>query len=176
MTASDLSIGSSDLSGSAPDMTACPPAPDAGTPHSLAVKIQLTDDGMGVPFFTQNGSIVHVPKADIVGKQYIYATTKGGDQVTNAKMIDLGAGNIGNDLTASFSTPAHYPNGPWEMGLYIAVTPQNPPTGPQPGDLAAFDLTPPPGCEPPVTGISVRMTVKDADAGVTLSNRYFIRF
>ena len=166
-----------DMAKAVADMAMCPAATDAGTPHSLSVKIELTDDGMdGVPFFTQNGSVVHVWKGDIIGKQFIYATAKGGDQVGNAKLIDFGAGTIAKDLTASFTTPAHYPNGPWEMGLYIAITPQNPPTGPQPGDLAAFDLTNPPACEPPVTGVSVRMSVKDADASVTMTNRFFIRF
>ena len=43
-------------------------------------------------------------------------------------------------------------------------------------DGSHTDLTAPVACEPPVTGVSVRMTVKDADASVTLTNRYFIRF
>ena len=107
-TVADLSSSPADMG----DMMSCPAAAeDAGTPHSLSVKIQLTDDGMGVPFFAQNGSMVHVPKADLVGKQFVYATAKGGDQVANGKMIDIGAGTIGNDLTAMFTTAAHCPAG-----------------------------------------------------------------
>src|SRR5438874_2077120 len=106
-TAADLG------SAAAPDLS-CGAPPDGGALHTLGVKVQLTDDGMGVALFAQNGSMVHVPKADIAGKTYYWATVKGGEQVTNAKMIDVGFGMIGGDLTASFTTAAHYTDGPWE--------------------------------------------------------------
>jgi hypothetical protein len=148
----------------------------SGPPHAIAVAVALSDDGQGVKLFTQNGSTVHVPTANLAGKSYYWATAKGGDSIFNAKMIDLGAGAVAPDLSARFTTPAHYPDGPYELALFISVTGGDPTKGPQPGDLASFDLTAPPPCDPPVTGVSVRVDVAGGDAQVTLTNRYFIRF
>jgi hypothetical protein len=148
----------------------------SSVPRALRVNVALTDDGQGIPLFTQNGSMVHVPAADVAGKPFFWATTPGGEPVGNAELIDIGGGTIDPDLTAEFTTPEHYPDGPWEMALFISVVGGDVMMGPQPDDLAAFDLDPPPAGDPPVTGISVRMKVSGADAEVTLVNRYFIRF
>ena len=81
---------------------------------------------------------------------------------------------LGPDLTASYTTPARYADGGWEVACVISLT--GSPRLPAAGDLAAFDITPtPPGEEPP-TGVSVRVRVHGADAGVRLTNRHFIRF
>jgi hypothetical protein len=166
---------------SQPDMTStmheqdmCPPT--GGTPHSITATVALTEDGQGVPFGTQNGSVIHVAKADIVGKSYYWATAKGGEPITNAKMIDVGTGMIDNNLGATITTPAHYPDGPWEFAIFISLTGGSFAAGPQPGDLAGFDLSPPPACQPPVTGVSIRVTIAGADASINLGNRSFIRF
>jgi hypothetical protein len=144
--------------------------------HALGVKIALVDDGMGAAFATQNGSTVHVPKADLVGKFLYFATTPVGKAAANAKPIDIGVGRIGADLTALLTTPAKYQDGPWELAVFVSVSNGNPAQGPQPGDLAAFDISKPPAGEPPVTGTTVRLHVNGADAAVTLDNKYFIRF
>ena len=166
-----------------PDADPAPmmPIPDLAaavstTPHALNAKIALMDDGMGVPLGTQNGSTVHVQKADLVGKFIYYATTPGGKSAANAKPIDFGVAKVGVDLTAMMTTGPKYLDGPWELAVFVSVTAGNPLMGPQPGDLAAFDLTQPPTGEPPVTGTTVRLHVHGADATVTLDNKYFIRF
>ena len=48
--------------------------------------------------------------------------------------------------------------------------------GPQSGDLAAFDLTPPPPCEPPVTGVSIRVDNRRGRRHGESHNSNFIRF
>jgi hypothetical protein len=147
-----------------------------GETYALHVKIALEDDGQGVALFAQNGSMVHVPKADIVGKPFIWATTPGGEPVGNTKPMDFAVGKMADDLTADFTTPKHYANGPWEMAVVIYVVGTDPTKGPTPGDLAGFDVTDPPKGDPPVTGVSIRMKVQDMDASITLDNKYFIRF
>ena len=146
------------------------------TPYALHVKIALHDDGQGVALFAQNGSMVHVPKADIVGKNFIWATTPGGEPIGNTKPLDFAVGKMAADLTAEFTTPKHYPNGPWEMAIVIYLVGTDPTKGPKTGDLAGFDLTAPPAGDPAVTGVSIRMKVEDMDASLTLDNKYFIRF
>ena len=146
------------------------------TPYALHVKIALQDDAEGVALFTQNGSMVHIPRADIVGKTFIWATTPGGEPVGNTKPIDFAVGTMAADLTADFTTPKHYPDGPWEMAVVIYLVGTDPTKGPQTGDLAGFDLTAPPAGDPPVTGMSIRMKVEGMDASITLDNKYFIRF
>jgi len=157
-------------------MDACPAVPP-GQPHSIIGNVTLTADAMGVPLATQNGSMVYVPSASIVGKTLIWATAPGGDQLGNLPApTEFGEVTMTPELTAHFETSAKYTNGPWELALYISITGGPITKGPQSGDLAAFDLPPPPACEPPVTGASVRVTIDDANATVNLTNRYFIRF
>jgi hypothetical protein len=62
------------------------------------------------------------------------------------------------------------------MAVVVSITGSDPTKGPQPGDLAGFDLTKPPAGDPPITGTSVRMKIQGADAAVTLKNDRFIRF
>jgi hypothetical protein len=162
--------------GSTPPADACPTVP-LGSPHSIIGNVTLSTDSMGVPFATQNGSVVHIAIADLVGKTLVWATTPGGEQVANVAMpTEAGVTTIGSDLTAHFTSGAKYTNGPWELAVFVSVTGGDITMGPQPGDLAGFDLTPPPACEPPVTGVSIRVTINNADATVTLDNNNFIRF
>ena len=155
---------------------ACPAVPP-GSPHTITGNITLTPDSQGVPFGTQNGSIVHVAAADIAGKTLVWATAPGGEQIANLPVpTEAGVVTVGSDLTAHFTTSAMYTNGPWELAVFISVTGGNITKGPQPGDLAAFDLSPPPACEPPVTGVSIRVTIDNANATVDLTNSNFIRF
>jgi hypothetical protein len=153
-------------------------ASDVAGQHAIVANIALTpdSDGQHVTFATQNGSTVALLTSDLVGKTVYWATTAGGDPVSNAQTIDVNLSTIQPDLTATFKTQAHYPNGPWEVACVISVTGTPPPKIPAAGDLAAFDNTPPPAGDPPDTGDSVRVHVANADATVTLTNRYFIRF
>lgn len=147
-----------------------------GKQYALKGTVAFTMDAEGAPFLAQNGSTAHVPASDLVGKLFLWVTAPGGDPVGNAKPIDVGGGPMGADLTASFTTPAHYANGPWELAFFISVSGMNPTLGPQHGDLAAFSLAKPPPGDPPVTGVSIRMDVHDGDASIALTNANFIRF
>ena len=146
--------------------------------HAIVAQAALTTDpdGMHVSFLTQNGSSVKLLKSDIVGKQIFWLTAAGGEPVTNATPIDIAIAAVDADLKSTFMTPAHYAPGPYEVACVIAVSGMVPPNIPAPGDLAAFDLTPAPAGEPPLTGISVRVRITDGDAHVTLGNQQFVRF
>jgi hypothetical protein len=176
-----LACGGGDAGGSGGGADAGHPA-DAGHEaglgklYALTGTIAFTTDAEGAPFRAQNGSTAHVPASDLAGKLILWLTTTGGDPVGNAKPIDIGGGPMGADLTASFTTPVHYANGPWELALFISVSGMNPTMGPQPGDLAAFSLANPPPGDPPITGVSIRMDVHDGDASIALTNDNFIRF
>lgn len=155
------------------------PVPDlavAPALHALTAKVTFMDDGMGVPFFTQNGSRVHVPSADIIGKKVFYATVAGGKSIANAKPIEAGQAVVGADLSATITTGMLYPDGFFELAVFVSVTGGDLAKGPQPGDLAAFDLSKPPAGEPPVTGVSVRFHIKGGDTAINLGNLHFIRF
>lgn len=155
---------------------ACPTTPP-GTARTITGDVTFTADGQGVPFGTQNGSVVHIATADLVGKTLVWATAPGGEQIANIPApTEAGTTTIGADLTAHFTTGAKYTNGPWELAVFVSVTGGDFTKGPQPGDIAAFDLTPPPACEPPVTGVSIRVTIADADATVSITNAEFIEF
>ena len=138
---------------------------------------------MGVALNTQNGSKVHVPVADILGKSWVFATTEGGKQVANAKILEFGAGTMtqaGSSLTAEIKTMPMYGDGPWEMAWFLSIAGKDPAMGPQPGDIAGFSIDPVSPCEPPVTGVSYRISVHGSDAERSYDNAgpapYFIRF
>jgi hypothetical protein len=144
--------------------------------YALRVHVALTDNGQGVDLIAQNGSAAYVPAADIIGKTAYWATTPGGEPVSGTAPIEFGAVVMRDDLTADVTTPAGYESGLWEMSMFISITEGELINGPQPGDLGAFDNTPPPQGEPLPTGSSVRMRVQGADAEVTLDNGHFVQF
>lgn len=150
-----------------------PPAMAAN--HNIHVTVALKEDAQGVGIFAQNGALVHIPRGMIVDKKAIWAILKGGDQAANGKMLEFGTTKMDDQLGIDFTTEHGYPDGPWELALVILVASPSPLVAPQPGDLASFDLTPPPAGQPPVTGTSVRVTIKGADAQVMLSNLQFIK-
>src|SRR4051812_19878230 len=82
---------------SAADMAPAPDLicerPDTGT-HAMHVRIGLTEDAMGVPFRTQNGSTVYIQKADIAGKPLIWATIPGGESIFNTLPTEVGNGKM----------------------------------------------------------------------------------
>lgn len=144
--------------------------------YSLRVHVAFVDDGQGVAIGAQNGAIVHVPPSDMIGKNLVWATTTGGENIFNVLPMENGKTVVRDDLTAEYQSSARYGNGPWEMAAFVSIAGASPFAGPQPGDLAAFDNTPPPEGQPPVTGVSVRMTVENADAEVTLENKHFVQY
>jgi hypothetical protein len=148
----------------------------ASEQHALRVKVELTEGEQGVEIFAQNGAVAYVAASDLAGKTVWWATTPGGEPVSSATPIEFGSTKMGSDLTAQYQTAALYADGPWEMSLFVSVTGGDPMNGPQAGDLASFDNSPPPEGQPPVTGSSVRMTVDGADASVALDNEYFVQF
>jgi hypothetical protein len=113
--------------------------------------------------------------ADLVGKPVFFATARGGESIVNAAPADLGFALLGADMTATFKTPAHYVDGPYEIGCVISLTGSAPPNLPALGDLAAFDLALPPPGDPPNTGLSLRVHVAGGDGERTFVNGNFIR-
>lgn len=144
-------------------------------PHKLIVDIALDHTDAGVPFGTQNGSVVYVQPGEIAGKPYLWLTANMGESAANAVPLELGGGSMSTQLTAHFETGPKYHDGAVELALFISLTGGSKP-GPQAGDLAAFDNSNQPEGEPQPTGTTVRMHLSGADATVTLGNRYFIRF
>jgi len=144
--------------------------------YALHVKVAFKDDGQGVAIGAQNGAIVRVPAADIAGKKLVWATAPGGESIFNVLPIENGSTSMQPDLTGEFTTSPRYGDGPWEMALFVSIAGESALKGPQPGDLAAFDNSAPPEGEPPVTGVSVRMTVKGAEPEISIDNPYFIQY
>lgn len=150
--------------------------PDEEAFYALHVRVTFVDDGQGIAIGAQNGAIVHVPPKDIMGKNLVWATTTGGENIFNVLPMENGKTVIQDDLSAEYQSSARYGNGAWEMAAFVSIAGASPFAGPQPGDLAAFDNSPPPEGQPPVTGVSVRMTVEDVEADVILSNQQFIQY
>lgn len=144
--------------------------------YALRVRVAFVDDGQGVAIRAQNDAFVHVAPSDIIGKTLVWATTIGGEPISTVLPIEIGNTLVREDLTAEYQSSARYGNGPWEMAAFVSIAGASPLDGPQPGDLAAFENDPPPAGQPPVTGVSVRMTVDNADAEVTLGNQHFIQY
>jgi hypothetical protein len=154
--------------------TSGPPVDDAV--YALRVRVVFVDDGQGVAIRAQNDAFVHIPPAEIIGKKLVWATTVGGEPISTVLPMEIGNTPVRDDLTAEYQSSARYGNGPWEMAAFVSIAGASPLEGPQPGDLAAFENDPPPSGQPPVTGVSVRMTVDNADAEVTLGNQHFIQY
>jgi hypothetical protein len=155
---------------------AAPDAPPAPPAHAITIRVALAldADGQHVTLKTQNGATVSLAKQDLVGKPVLLATARGGEPITNARPIDAVTVTLGPDLTASYTTPARYGDGAWEVACVISLSGSQ--RVPAAGDLAAFDNSPPPAGEDPPTGVSVRVHVRGGDTRVTLANRHFIRF
>lgn len=154
----------------APDL-----APPAVAGHNIHGIVALKADAQGVGVFAQNGVFAHIAQKDIIGKGTAWVILKGGDQIANGKMLEIGTGVIDDQLRFEFTTTHGYPDGPFELSLLILLKTTDLAKAPTPGDLASFDLSPPPAGEPPATGTSVRVRLSGADTMVTLSNTQFIR-
>jgi hypothetical protein len=145
--------------------------------HAVAVRVAFApdEDGMNVSLRTQNGSFARVPVGAFVGRLIYWQMLPGGEPAGNAPPIEVGRAMIGADLTANIAPRMRYADGFYELACVVSLSGTSPTMGVPPGDLAAFDLDPPPEGEPPLTGVSVRVRVTGADASVTLVNRHFIR-
>lgn len=176
-----IGCGSSDTTGPSSSSTtgstgSCSTSSGMSGSYSLDVDVKFQIVNNAITLFTQNGSTVDVPTSDLIGKTYFWATAPGGEPIGNMPPLEIGAGTIDQKIDFSYHTKPNYKDGPWEMALFISVSGGDPTKGPQATDLAAFSLDKPPPCDPDITGQSVRMDVKDADAKVTLGNTSFIRF
>jgi hypothetical protein len=169
-----LLLGCGDSTTSATGTMSEPPVDDAV--YALRVRVAFVEDGEGVAIRAQNDAFVHIPATEIIGKKLVWATTTGGEPISTVLPMEIGNTIVRDDLTAEYQTSARYGNGPWEMAAFVSIAGASPLEGPQPGDLAAFENDPPPAGQPPVTGVSVRMTVDYADAEVTLGNQHFIQY
>jgi hypothetical protein len=147
----------------------------AGAPHAIHMDVALAAANGNVTLPTQNGSMVDVPVKDLVGKQYFWGITPEGASLGNVDPLEVGLGTMPEDLTLTLETKASYLNGGYEVAMFVLVVPGDPKNGPVATDLAAFSLDPALPGEPALTGVSVRVRVKDADATLTLDNNNFIR-
>jgi len=143
--------------------------------HNIHATVALTEDAQGVGVFAQNGVFAHIPRSQIVGKSTTWVILKGGEQIANGKMLEVGGGVIDDQLRSEILTKKGYPDGPFELSIVLMLVSTDVSQIPRTGDLASFDLSKPPAGEPPVTGTSVRVRLHGDDANLTLGNRYFIK-
>lgn len=146
------------------------------TPRRIHGTVVFTASQDSVAFPTQNGGMVEVPRADLVGKKFAWVTTPAGEPPSNTTPIEAGTGVMPESLAVEFTTAARYPDGAHELAFYVLISGGDPTRGPQTGDLAAFDLSPALAGEPGLTGTTVRVRVAGEDADLALNNSSFIRF
>jgi hypothetical protein len=150
------------------DPTRC--APDAR--FRIHVKLDFAvEDGL-VWVVTQSGPY-SLPAETLDGKTFVYLFMPKGEvfQGDLREALSIGAGTM-HGTSGELTTEAVFPAGEYEFLTFIDTNPgPQPITGPDRGDLAAFDNG---VCDP--TGVSVRIAVPCADGEATLENRQFIIF
>jgi hypothetical protein len=161
-------------------------AGSAGGPqsaHSLTLSAKLTPVNGQLPFITAALSVIRIPTTDIVGKPYLIATFPGGFSPGNDPPIHSTWGRVPADLNITYTTPATYGDGPYDMVLVVyATTPISdevmakssqfaPPA--VKGDLASFTNDPAAvrSGDPAVALGGLRLNVAGANAAVAITNR-----
>lgn len=152
-----------------------PKCPDPSAKHKMTVNIDLAVVDGTVEVITQSGPF-HMPVADLDGKPVIFVVMPRGEVFQgffdNVVTLRLVPGAM-QGATASVSTEAVFSPGEYELLLFVDAVDngEGGTSGPQRGDLAAFDNT---QCDP--TGVSIRFAVGCEDTTVTLTNKNFIIF
>lgn len=150
--------------------------------HALTLKAALIEtDGQAV-FLSPSGSPISIAADSVRGKPYMIAVFPAGFSPGNDSPIDYQWGTVGNDLTYSFTTPAHYTNGPYDALLMVyintpitdAIKNGDPVDAPPPtkGDICSFTLDDSvvEGNDPAIQNGLVRLNVHDKDSSIQVSN------
>jgi len=144
----------------------------AGARFRIHVRLELDAEDGQVEVVTQSGPY-HLPAGDLDGKTFLYLFMPKGEvfQGDLRQAITIGAG-VMHGTIGELTTEPLFAAGEYEFVVFIDVVPGPMPlTGPERGDLAAFDNS---VCDP--TGVSVRIAVPCGDGDATISNRQFIIF
>lgn len=151
-----------------------PAACESDAAFRLTMRIDLAVVDGTVELLTQTGPY-HMPAEELDGKTvFMLVLPKGQIFQGFFEEIVPGTLQIGTmtGTQATITTDAVLPPGEYELVLFVdTAAGGGASTGPQRGDIAAFDNT---VCEP--TGVSVRFAVGCEDATVTLTNGHFILF
>ncbi|HYC23572.1 MAG TPA: hypothetical protein VEI94_12745 [Candidatus Bathyarchaeia archaeon] len=173
-TCGDAPSSSSSLA--TPHLT-CPEVVDrtqcsADAKFRIHIKLDFAVQDGQVEVVTQSGPY-RFPVGYLDGKTFLYLFVAKGEvfQGELRDALDIGAGTMHGNV-GELTTAAKFPAGEYEFVTFIDANPgPQPITGPERGDLAAFDNN---VCDP--TGVSVRVAVPCEDADVTLGNQQFIIF
>lgn len=120
------------------------------TGYSLTLDATLKADGGKVGFVSPAASVIQVDVADIVGKPYLVASFPAGFSPGNDPALDSTWGTVPADLAITYTTPATYQDGGYDMVLVIYRTtditpeikarPANEAPAAKNGDLATFTM------------------------------------
>ncbi len=150
--------------------------------YALTVSGALIEKGDVITLLSPAGSAITIPSATVRGKPVLIGIFHAGFSQGNDAPIDYHWTTVGEDLTYSFTTEAHYEDGPYDAVLIVYVntpiTPEimngDPIDAPAPvkGDLSSFtiDSSVVEGDDPGLTNGLVRLNVHGQDTAVSVSN------
>jgi len=152
--------------------------------HSLTLNAKFVVDGGQVAFMTPSIVVTKVPVDTLVGKHYVIGVYPAGFSPGNDPALDSMWGIVPESLEISYTTPATYKDGPYDIVLVVyrgtEITPDiiskpvqfAPPA--QNGDLATFSIEVSVvhmGDPKPPAGV-IRVNVAGADASLSVENRW----
>ncbi len=151
--------------------------------HALAMNATLVDDEGTMSFISPGGAVITANTADVVGKPYFMATFPAGFSPGNDEALHTTWGTVPESLEMSWTTPAEYADGPYDLVLVIYVVTEVdtavfegsatelPPA--KAGDLATFtlDQSVVKAGEPAIPPGLVRYNVEGADVALEVHNR-----
>jgi hypothetical protein len=156
----------------------------AGEGHyALTVKGVLMEKDQQITLLSPAGSAITIPSATVRGKPVLIGIFHAGFSQGNDAPIDYHWTTVSDDLTYSFTTEAHYEDGPYDAVLIVYInTPitqdiinGDPLDAPPPvkGDLSSFtiDSSVVEGDDPGLTNGLVRLNVHGQDVEATVSNK-----
>jgi hypothetical protein len=158
------------------------------TGYSLTLDGTLKADNGKVGFLSPAASVTQVDVADIVGKPYLVATFPAGFSPGNDPAIDSTWGTVPEDLHISYTTPATYKDGAYDVVLLIyRATDITPAIKAQPasaapaaknGDLATFtmDMSVVRPGDPAIPAGLLRVNVAGKSAEVSAENHIITDF
>lgn len=152
--------------------------------HAITLNAKFVVEDGQVGFLTPGVSVVKVPPESIVGKHYLVGVYPPGFSAGNDLPIDSTWGTVPESLSLSFTTPATYKDGPYDVVLVAyrstEITPEitsksiSDAPAAQKGDVATFRLDT--GNvhmgDPPQTLGTIRVNVAGADLALDVENRW----
>ena len=151
--------------------------------YSITINADLMASDGELAFMSPAASVIRAPVTDVIGKPYFLALFNGGFSPGNDPSIYETWGEMGEDLSIHFTTPAMFEPGPYDAPVLIythtEIT-QEIKDGDSRmlpaavgGDLATFSLDTSvvlPG-DPSFPPGLVRVNLLDADAEISVANR-----